>query len=389
MQTEHRVFFRDAADLSPIPAASVELVLTSPPYPMIAMWDESFRRGSREIAAALEAGNGGAAFRLMHATLDRTWREVHRVLRPGGFACIVIGDAVRTVKGRFGLFPNHVRILQALLEIGFTPLPPILWRKQTNAPTKFMGSGMYPAGAYVTLEHEHILIVRKGGPREFPSAEERRRRRESALFWEERNRWYSDVWMDLKGTRQGRRGGRGRPRSGAYPFELAFRLVCMYSIRGDTVLDPFLGTGTTLRAAAAAGRHSIGCEIDPALRGEILSDPALWVGEGRRRVTARFAEHLAFIEERRAAGRLLRHRHRRYGYPVMTQQERDLELFLPEEARRTGEETFEVTHRPMAPLENEPAAEKPQDFPAKASCKPRRRQGGVSGQAFLNWAESG
>ncbi|MEJ5359693.1 MAG: site-specific DNA-methyltransferase [Desulfobacterales bacterium] len=374
MRTEHRVFFRDAADLSPLPAASVELVLTSPPYPMIAMWDDSFRRGRRAIAAALEAGDGWAAFRLMHETLDRTWRETHRVLRPGGFACIVIGDAVRTVKGRFGLFPNHVRILQALLEIGFTPLPPILWRKQTNAPTKFMGSGMYPAGAYVTLEHEHILIVRKGGPREFSSAEEKRRRRESALFWEERNRWYSDVWMDLKGTRQERSGVRGRPRSGAYPFELAFRLVCMYSIRGDTVLDPFLGTGTTLRAAAAAGRHGIGFEIDPALRGEILSDPALWLGEGRRRVAARFAEHLAFIEERRAAGGAFRHAHRRYGYPVMTRQERDLELFLPEEGRCTGKETFAVSYRPMAPTVQEPPAEKRRISPATAARQERLRK---------------
>ncbi len=380
MRTQHRVYFQDAADLSPIPAASVELVLTSPPYPMIAMWDESFRRGNRKIAAALERGDGWTAFRWMHEALDRTWREVHRVLRPGGFACLVIGDAVRSLRGRFVLYPNHMRILQALLEIGFTPLPSILWRKQTNAPTKFMGSGMYPAGAYVTLEHEHILIARKGGPREFPSSEEKRRRRESALFWEERNRWYSDVWMDLKGTRQERFGRQGRTRSGAFPFELAFRLVCMYSIRGDTVLDPFLGTGTTLRAAAAAGRHSIGCEIDRALREEILSAPATWIGEAARRVENRLAGHFAFIEARRAAGEPLRHAHRRYGYPVMTRQEIDLELFLPEGIQATAKETLAVIHRVLTPAEYGIT-------PGEGPAAPAAGRG--QGRLAFSWAENG
>src|SRR5206468_5334175 len=102
----------------------------------------------------------------------------------------------------FILYPNHVRIASHLVRLGFNPLPAILWRKQTNAPNKFMGSGMFPPGAYVTLEHEYVLIVRKGDKRAFDSEVIRSRRRESAFFWEERNDWFSDVWFDLKGTGQ-------------------------------------------------------------------------------------------------------------------------------------------------------------------------------------------
>ncbi len=372
MLTRHRVVFQDAADLSFLDAASVDLVLTSPPYPMIGMWDKSFGRRDRRIASALREGDGGRAFRLMHEALDGVWREAHRVLRPGGFACIVIGDAVRSLRGRFALFPNHARILQALLELGFTPLPAILWRKQTNAPNKFMGSGMYPAGAYVTLEHEHILIARKGGPRNFPTIEEKRRRRESALFWEERNGWYSDVWFDLKGTRQDRLSTGGRNRSGAFPFELAYRLICMHTIRGDTVLDPFLGTGTTLRAAAAAGRNSVGCEIDKALRAEIFADPAGWLPAARRRAASRLEAHRAFVEARRAAGKPPQHVSRRYGFPVVTRQESELWIPLPASARRDAEDLWVVSYD--TPPDLCPGASPP----AAGTAPPARRPGAAA-----------
>ena len=156
------------------------------------------------------------------------------------------------------------RILTRCLSLGFDILPAVLWRKQTNAPNKFMGSGMLPAGAYVTLEHEFILIMRKGSKRRVESPREKRVRRESAFFWEERNRWFSDVW-DFKGTRQALGHPDLRERSAAFPFELPFRLINMYSMRGDTVLDPFVGTGTTVLAAMAGGRHSIGVDIDETL----------------------------------------------------------------------------------------------------------------------------
>ena len=185
-----------------VPDSSVHLVVTSPPYPMIEMWDDMFKRQSNKIATALKHQKGIEAFEWMHRELDPVWKETYRILVDGGIACINIGDAVRTVDEDFRLYPNHARILSAMLNVGFSALPLILWRKPTNAPNKFMGSGMLPGGAYVTLEHEYILIVRKGSKREFNRAPEKQIRRESALFWEERNNWFSDVWFGLVGTRQ-------------------------------------------------------------------------------------------------------------------------------------------------------------------------------------------
>src|SRR5690606_14304213 len=165
----------------------------------------------------------------------------------------------------FALYPNHSAIIDAFRELGMVNLPNIIWRKQTNAPNKFMGAGMLPAGAYVTLEHEWILIFRKEGKREFKTQEEKLKRRESAFFWEERNIWFSDLW-DLKGTRQHMKKDSSRLRSGAYPYEIPYRLINMFSLKYDVVLDPFLGTGTTMLAAITSQRNSIGYEIDPAFR---------------------------------------------------------------------------------------------------------------------------
>ena len=255
-ESRHRVMRGDAADLSRLADSSIALAVTSPPYPMIEMWDELFRARDPEVAQALDAGDGNRAFNLMHRDLDRAWQEIYRLLIDGGWACINIGDATRTLDGRFRLYPNHARVLSACAALGFDILPAVLWRKQTNAPNKFMGSGMLPAGAYVTLEHEYILIMRKGSKREFSSPELKTARRQSAFFWEERNRWFSDIW-DFKGTRQALETVEARDRSAAFPFELPFRLVNMYSIRGDTVLDPFVGTGTTILAAMASGQGRI------------------------------------------------------------------------------------------------------------------------------------
>ena len=257
--TRHEIQFADARLMSAVGDDTVDLVVTSPPYPMIEMWDEQFAAVDPRIGAAVSEQDGVRAFERMHSALDEVWSECHRMLRPGGLACINIGDATRKIGGEFRLFANHSRILQKLASLGFSILPDILWRKPTNAPNKFLGSGMLPAGAYVTYEHEYILIVRKGGLRRFSSADKARRRR-SAFFWEERNAWFSDVWVDLVGTRQllGNTEAddlEARARSAAFPFELAYRLIQMHSLIGDTVLDPFLGTGTT--TAAAIGQRTL------------------------------------------------------------------------------------------------------------------------------------
>lgn len=286
--TYHRIVVGNSQRMEDVKTGSVDLVVTSPPYPMIEMWDGTFSALNPAIDAALAEGDGKKAFDLMHAELGKTWGEIGRVLKDGAIACVNIGDATRSIGGRFQRYSNHSRVTDWFERADMTSLPSIIWRKPTNAPNKFMGSGMLPPGAYVTLEHEHILIFRKGGRRAFESPEEKRRRSESAYFWEERNLWFSDVWTDLVGTSQSLNGAEGRQRSGAFPFELAYRLINMFSVKDDLVLDPFLGTGTTTLAAIAARRNSTSYEIDADL---------LVVLESRLRGFEDFAN--AYIDERK------------------------------------------------------------------------------------------
>jgi DNA modification methylase len=326
MQTTHQIYFKNANDMPMLPAASIELVVTSPPYPMIEMWDGLFAGQNPSIGDALKNKQGLQAFELMHNALDEIWNEVYRILTPGGFACINIGDAARTIDGNFMLYPNHSRILSGLWRIGFTALPVILWRKQTNAPNKFMGSGMLPSGAYVTLEHEYILILRKGPKREFKSSDTKRIRRESAIFWEERNIWYSDVWLDLKGTTQKLDNTGSRLRSAAFPFEVPYRLINMYSVKGDTVLDPFLGTGTTMWAAMTAARNSIGYEIDQGFKNDIRSKAGNIVALSDEIIDHRIDNHLEFVHKRSETKGELKYKNKHYHFPVVTKQE--IELLL-------------------------------------------------------------
>ncbi|MEC7707219.1 MAG: DNA methyltransferase, partial [Candidatus Thermoplasmatota archaeon] len=150
MVAEHTTTFGDASDMSALEDGLVQLMVTSPPYPMIEMWDEGFGETNSAITDALDEGDGWRAFELMHGILDGVWEECYRVLSDGGFACINIGDATRTIDDEFALYTNRARIDMKMIELGFTPLPSIIWRKQSNAPNKFMGSGTLPAGAYVT-----------------------------------------------------------------------------------------------------------------------------------------------------------------------------------------------------------------------------------------------
>jgi modification methylase len=344
MKTNHSIYFSDARRLAALADNSMDLVVTSPPYPMIEMWDEAFSRMDPGVHNHLADKNGPAAFEAMHRILDPVWQECFRVLRPGRFACINIGDATRTIDSRFALYTSHARILSAARDIGFTSLPCIIWRKQTNAPNKFMGSGMLPAGAYVTLEHEYILILRKHGKREFKTAREKQGRRESAIFWEERNHWFSDVWFDLKGTAQALADGKERTRSAAFPFELAYRLINMFSVQADQVLDPFMGTGTTLAAAMAAGRSSMGYDTDNQLTAAIQKTVRGVIPLACQTVAQRLAQHQTFVEQRLAAGKPLKHTNKPYGFPVVTGQETFLQLYVPVGLAQTDETRFKVSH---------------------------------------------
>lgn len=256
---KHLFYTKNSNNLDCIPDKSVQLIVTSPPYPMIEMWDNIFGLQDREITSDIQ-NNPKVAFRKMHYILNKTWIECDRVLADNCFICINIGDALRTINNKFELYSNHVEIINFFFNRGYSVLPDIIWHKTTNSPNKFMGSGMYPAGAYITHEHEYILIFRKGGKRIFNN-EEKEIRKESAYFWEERNMWFSDLW-NIRGISQVISNTKTRKRNGSFPFEIPYRLINMYSIKGDTVLDPFGGLGTTSLACIASERNSISVDID-------------------------------------------------------------------------------------------------------------------------------
>ncbi|MDP3283271.1 MAG: DNA methyltransferase, partial [Desulfobacterales bacterium] len=123
LQTRHRIILSDSRRMKRIKDESIDLVVTSPPYPMIRMWDGLFSSISPNAKNALENNDGNGAFEAMHLELDKVWCELHRVLKKGAFACINIGDAVRTIGDRFQLYSNHSRIISSFRAIGFDCLP--------------------------------------------------------------------------------------------------------------------------------------------------------------------------------------------------------------------------------------------------------------------------
>ena len=321
--TTHKVLYNDSRDMSGIEPNTVNLIITSPPYPMIKMWDDVFNSMNIDIGNELNIGKGERAFELMHQELDRVWDECFRVLKNGGIMCINVGDATRTIKNNFQLYSNHSRILSYCLKKGFHNLPNIIWRKTTNAPNKYMGSGMLPVGAYVTLEHEYILIFRKGLKREFKSQLEKSQRRKSAFFWEERNQWFSDIWFNLTGANQNLNNKELRERSGAFPFELAHRLINMFSVYGDSVLDPFLGTGTTTIASIVNGRNSYGFEIDHNFQTVIESWIIHSINLSKALLKNRITQHLNFINEREKE-KEVKYYNSNYSFKCVSSQEKDL-----------------------------------------------------------------
>ena len=243
----------DSRRMTELADESVHLVVTSPPYPMISIWDETFRLAS------------ATTYEQMHDYLGRVWKEVGRVLVPGGIACVNIGDATRTVDGVFRVFPNHSRIIEAFEREDFLTLPYILWKKPTSKPSykgkgAFLGSGFLPPNAYVTLDMEYILIFRKGNPRRFPPKDPDRYK--SKFTKAERDEWFSQVWS-VTGVRQTMNGYQRR--TAAFPEQIPYRLIRMFSIIGDRVLDPFLGTGTTAKVALELDRRFIGYEQEGEL----------------------------------------------------------------------------------------------------------------------------
>lgn len=326
--TTHKIHIGAAQKMDKIPDESVNLVVTSPPYPMIEMWDNILADQNNDIYSEFNDNNSYRIYELMHLELDKVWEETLRVVKPGGIVCVNIGDATRTINKNFALYPSHARIIQKFLQLGFDNLPNIIWRKQTNAPNKFMGSGMLPGGAYVTLEHEWILVFRKNGKREFKNDSDKLLRQQSAYFWEERNLWFSDLW-DLKGTKQKIKSVVNRERSAAYPLEIPLRLINMYSVYGDTILDPFLGTGTTTQAAICTGRNSVGYEIDESFKSLIFDNvfhPNM--NALNKIVSDRIETHINFISERKLDPKKteIKHFNNFLNVEVMTAQEKNIIL---------------------------------------------------------------
>ena len=149
-KTTHKIVVGDSRCMDEIEEGQVHLIVTSPPYPMIEIWDDLFRK------------MGCKTYEEMHEYLAEVWKECERVLVEGGMACINIGDATRKVNGVFRLFSNHSKTIEKFEELGFVTLPCILWKKPTTKPNSFLGSGFLPTNAYVTLDCEYILLFRKG-----------------------------------------------------------------------------------------------------------------------------------------------------------------------------------------------------------------------------------
>jgi site-specific DNA-methyltransferase (adenine-specific) len=194
--------------------------------------------------------------------LDKVWQHCLRVLVPGGRVCCVVGDVcvARKQAGRHYVLPLHSDIQVRVRKMGFDVLTPILWYKIANGAMESEGNGAgfygkpYQPGAVVKNDVEHILFFRKGGKyRSVPMLAKAL----SMLTKAEMQLWFRSVWADVPGASTAKHPA-------PFPEELAVRLIRMFSFAGDTVLDPFVGTGTAVIAAIRTGRNSIGVEIDPA-----------------------------------------------------------------------------------------------------------------------------
>jgi DNA modification methylase len=250
-RTTHYLRLGDARDLSWIPDASVHLVVTSPPY-----WTlKKYETNAKQLGEI-------ADYNRFLDELDKVWRECARVLAPGGRICCVVGDVcIPRKQGRHRVMPLHADIMVRARSLGLDALTPILWFKIANGVTEAKGNGAgfygkpYQPGAIIKNDAEYILFLRKGGEYRSPSSIQKAL---SMLTRDEMRSWLRSAWVDIKG--ESTRRGHPAP----YPQSLAERLIKLFSFAGDTVLDPFVGIGTTNLAAVATGRNSIGNEIEPA-----------------------------------------------------------------------------------------------------------------------------
>lgn len=248
-ETRHQLILGDARDLSFIDDKSVHLVITSPPYWTLKRYEDN----PSQMGHLPD-------YEVFLCELEKVWRHVYRVLVPGGRLICVVGDVClsrRQNAGRHVVVPLHADICVQCRKLGLDNLNPIIWHKISNASyevsngSKFLGKP-YEPNAIIKNDIEFILMQRKPGGYRKPTAEQRELSRIGKADF---NKWFQQFWT-LSGTST-------KEHPAPFPLELAYRLVRMFSFTGDTVLDPFAGTGTTMAAAMKCGRNSIGVEIEP------------------------------------------------------------------------------------------------------------------------------
>jgi site-specific DNA-methyltransferase (adenine-specific) len=247
-QTTHRLIQGDARKMSFLPDQSIHLVVTSPPY-----WSLKRYNDNEDQLGHVQD------YEQFLQELAKVWKQVYRVLVPGGRLVCVVGDVClsRRKFGRHVVVPLHADTSVACRKIGFDNLNPIIWHKISNAQfeankgSKFLGKP-YEPNAIIKNDIEYILMQRKPGGYRKPTPEQRRL---SMIGKSDFNKWFRQFWNIT--------GASTRNHPAPFPLELALRLVKMFSFVGDTILDPFCGSGTAMLAAMKCGRNSIGIEIDP------------------------------------------------------------------------------------------------------------------------------
>ena len=248
--TYHRMYLEDACDISFLKPESVHLALTSPPY-----WTlKEYRDTDRQLGHMSD-------YPQFLGELEKVWRRCYKALVPGGRLICVVGDVClsrRKNNGPHAVIPLHASIQEQCREIGFDNLAPIIRHKIANAVYEVEGGGgflgkPYEPNAVINNDIELILMQRKSGAYRKPALSTRVM---SIIPEDNQRKWFQQIWTGLTGAST-------KKHPAPYPLELAMRLIRMFSFVGDTVLDPFTGTGTTNVAAAKCGRNSVGVEIDP------------------------------------------------------------------------------------------------------------------------------